>query len=109
MFANIYPYLTEISLALITLVCCFVLIKWHTNPNNTFNLTDTLLGPDGKVSLYKIGQAAALIVSTWAFIIMVQKDKMTEYYFYGYMGIWSGVNLAKNIFGKATDGSTSKT
>lgn len=106
---NLLPYLTEISLALIALVCVAVLIKWHTNPTNTFDLTDTLLGPDGKVSLYKIGQAAALIVSTWAFIIMVQKDKMTEYYFYGYMGIWSGVNLAKNIFGKATDGSTNKT
>ncbi len=106
---NLLPYLTELSLVVISLVCVAVLIKWQTNPANTFDLTDTLLGVDGKVSLYKIGQAAALIVSTWAFIIMVQKDKMTEYYFYGYMAIWSGVNLAKNIFGKATDGSTSKT
>lgn len=105
---NLLPYLTEISLALIALVCCTVLIRWQNNPKNTFDLTDTLLGPDGKVSLYKIGQAAALIVSTWAFIIMVQKDKMTEYYFYGYMAVWSGINLAKNIFGKAPDGSTSK-
>lgn len=103
------PYATEISLALITLIICVILYKWHNNPHNTFNLTDALLGPDERVSLYKIGQAVALIVSTWAFIIMVQKDKLTEFYFYGYMSIWAGINLAKNIFGKAPDGSTSKT
>lgn len=101
-------YSTEISLAVITLVICIILYKWHNNSANTFDLTDALLGPDNKVSLYKIGQATALIVSTWAFIIMVQKDKLTEFYFYGYMGIWSGINLAKNIFGKAQDGSTSQ-
>lgn len=105
----ILPYLTELSLALITVVCVTILIKWHNNPENRFDLTDCLMGEDGKVSLFKIGQAAALIVSTWAFIIMVQKDKMTEYYFYGYMGVWSGINLAKNIFGKAPDGITNKT
>lgn len=105
----ILPYLTELSLALITIVFSIILIKWHTNPNNNFDLSHCLTDETGKVSLFKIGQASALIVSTWAFIIMVQKDKMTEYYFYGYMGIWSGINLAKNIFGKAPDGSTSKT
>ena len=105
----ILPYLTELSLVVITLACVIILYKWHNSADNTFDLTDTLLGPDGKVSLYKVGQAAALIVSTWAFIIMVQKDKMTEYYFYGYMTIWSGINLAKNIFGKAPDGGTNKT
>ncbi len=102
------PYLTEISLALLSIACVTILIKWHNNPANRFDLTDALMGDDNKVSLYKIGQATALIVSTWAFIIMVQKDKLTEYYFYGYMGVWSGINLAKNIFGKAPDGSTSK-
>lgn len=106
---NLLPYLTELSLALTTLVCCIVLIQWHKNPKNTFDLTDTLIGEDGKASLYKIGQASALIVSTWAFIIMVQKDKLTEFYFYGYMGVWSGINLAKNIFGKAPDAGTNKT
>lgn len=105
----ILPYLTEISLALITIACVTILVRWQNNPDNNFDLTDCLLGEDRKVSLYKIGQASALIVSTWAFIIMVQKNQMTEYYFYGYMGVWSGINLAKNIFGKAPDGSTSKT
>lgn len=106
---NLLPYLTEISLIIITVVACGLIIRWHTDPKSSFDLRDLLVGEDGKASLFRIGQAAALIVSTWAFIILVQKDKLTEYYFYGYMGIWSGINLAKNIFGKATDGSTSQT
>ena len=101
-------YSVEISLAVITLVACILLYKWHNNPGNTFDLTDALLGEDRKVSLYKIGQAAALIVSSWAFIVMVQRDKLTEFYFYGYMGVWSGINLAKNLLGKAPDANTTK-
>ena len=101
-------FLTEISLVIVTLAVCFLLYTWQKNPNNTFDLTDALLGEDGRVSLYKIGQAAALIVSTWAFIILVQRDKLSEYYFYGYMGVWSGINLAKNLLQKAPDASTDK-
>jgi hypothetical protein len=101
-------YSIELSLAAITLVIFLLLYKWHNNPNNTFDLTDALLGEDGKASLYKIGQAAALIISSWAFIVMVQRDKLTEFYFYGYMGVWSGINLAKNLLGKAPDAGTNK-
>lgn len=100
---NLLLYLTEISLLIIALVCCVVLFRWHNSSTNTFDLTDVLVGPDGKASLYKIGQAAALLVSTWAFVIMVQRDKLTEFYFYGYMGIWSGINLIKNILNKPAE------
>ena len=98
-----------VSFSVLLTLVMLLLYRWHTNPSNKFNLTDTLLGEDGKASLFKLGQASALIVSTWAFVVLVQHDKLTEYYFYGYMGIWSGINLAKNLFGKAPDGSTDKT
>lgn len=101
-------YTLEISLALITIVICVLLYRWQTNPNNTFDLTHALIGEDGKFSLFRAGQATALIVSSWAFIILVQQGKLTESYFYGYMGVWSGVNLAKNLLGKAPDASTDK-
>lgn len=97
-----------IVLSLCAFLIFVLLYRWHNNPNSPFDLTHALLGEDGKASLFKIGQACALVVSTWAFVVLVQKDKLTEYYFYGYMGIWSGVNLVKNIFGKAPDASTSK-
>lgn len=103
-------YMTQISLAAITIIVLLILYIWQTNKNNTFDLIDVLLGPDGKVSLYKIGQAVALVVSTWAFVSLVQNDKLTEYYFFGYMTVWSGINLAKNIFVKAPeDASSNKT
>ena len=101
-------YIVELSLGFITLVVFWIIYQWQKNNENTFDLTDALLGEDGKVSLYKIGQAAALVVSTWAFVVLVQRDKLTEYYFCGYMGIWSGINLAKNIFVKAPDAGTNQ-
>lgn len=105
---ELLPFLPEISLTLLALFFSVVLYRWQKQ-NDDFDLRHVLIGPDGKVSLFKIGQATALSVSSWAFIIMVQQDKLTEYYFLGYMTIWSGINLAKNIFVKAPDGSTSKT
>lgn len=102
-------YSVHISLALMSLVICLLLYRWHTKPGNGFDLTDALLGEDGKFSLYRAGQATALIVSSWAFIVLVQQDKLTEYYFYGYMGVWSGINLAKNLLGKAPDAGSNKT
>ena len=106
---EILNYTTEMSLFVITIVIGVIIYKWHTSVNNHFDLSHALMGEDNKVSLYKIGQATALVVSTWAFVTLVQRDKLTEYYFYGYMGIWSGINLAKNLFGKAPDGGTNKT
>ena len=102
-------YSVQISLALISLVICILLYRWQSDPNNTFDLTDALLGEDGKFSLFRAGQATALIISSWAFVILVQHDKLTEFYFYGYMGVWSGINLAKNLLGKAPDAGSDKT
>jgi hypothetical protein len=96
----INAYALEASLAFITLIAIVLLYRWHTSKENNFDLTDALLGDDGKVSLFKIGQATALIVSTWGFIILIQQGKLTEIYFTTYMSIWAGINLARNIFGK---------
>ena len=101
-------YLIEISISTIVIVLCILMYRWHTNPNNSFSLIDAIVGEDGKFSLFRAGQAVALIVSTWAFVILVERNTLTEYYFYGYMGVWSGINLAKNLLTKASDGSTSK-
>lgn len=96
-------YITEIFLATL-LVGMFVLAwVWQNNKSNTFDLTDVLLGEDGKASLFKVGQATALVITSAAFIILVQRDKLTEPYFYGYMTIWSGINLAKNLLSKPAE------
>lgn len=89
--------LPTVALSAIIAVVGVVLYIWQRN-QNAFDLKDMLVGADGKASINKFGQATALVISSWGFITLVQHDKMTEYYFIGYMTVWSGVNLAKTIF-----------
>jgi hypothetical protein len=70
---------------------------------------DALLDDNGKVSSFKVGQATALVVSTWGFVVLVQQDKLTEWYYTAYMTVWAGVSLAKNMFNTgAQNASTNK-
>lgn len=77
------------SLLVIAIVVGTILIIWQRRHPN-FDLADLITGPNGKVSLKKMGVASALIVSTWGFASLVQQGKMTEFYFIGYMAVWCG-------------------
>ena len=69
-------------------------IKWHIDPNCDFNLQDLLVNHrTKKLSLYKIGQFFALLVSTWILIHETRMGRITEFLFMGYMAVWSGSNL----------------
>lgn len=89
--------LPTVALSAVILAVGVVLYLWQRD-GNTFDLKDMLIGVDGKTSLHKFGQATALVISSWGFITLVQHDRMTEWFFIGYMSVWSGVNLAKTIF-----------
>jgi hypothetical protein len=89
--------LPTLALSVIVALVGVVLYIWQRN-QNAFDLKDMLVGADGKASINKFGQATALVISSWGFITLVQNDKMTEWFFIGYMSVWSGVNLAKTIF-----------
>ena len=87
--------LSLIVLLVGALLAALLLRHWqHSHPD--FDLSDLLTGDNGKVSLSKFGQAAALAVSTWGFVVMVQQGKMTEYYFIGYMVAWTGAKLIQS-------------
>lgn len=67
-----------------------------------------------KPSLGRIGQFTALVVSTWAMVELVLDDKLTEWFFTGYMLTWAGAqaaSLALKIRGQAgtTETSTAQT
>jgi hypothetical protein len=95
-------YGSAVLLGVIAIAACYMLYRWqHNHPN--FDLSDLLTGDNGKVSLAKFGQAAALIVSTWGFVALVQQGKLTESYFVGYMGIWAGYRLAQSAIGKQAE------
>jgi len=66
---------------------------WQRDNTNNFDLLD-LISIDGKLSLAKTGQLVALLVSTWGFVALVRAEKLTEFYFTGYMLAWAGANLA---------------
>ncbi len=70
-----------------------LLLTWHRAADE-FDLRWSVVdATTGKVSLFKLGQLAALIVSTWGFVVLIERDKMTEFYFVGYMLAWSGANI----------------
>jgi hypothetical protein len=102
-------YSVEISLAVISLVVCAILYTWQKDKSNSFDLMDALLGEDGKASLYRIGQATALITSTWGFIVLIQQGKLTEWYFTAYMTVWAGANVVKTIFAQPSGGTNAGT
>lgn len=85
-------WLAPVSLLVLALLTLWLLIRWQRN-HPDFDLADLLTGDNGRVSLAKFGQAAALVVSTWGFAVLVQQGKLTEMYFVGYMTVWAGYRL----------------
>ncbi len=67
---------------------------WQRDSTNKFDLLDLISGDDGKLSLSKTGQLVALLVSTWGFVALTRADKMSEWFFTGYMLAWAGANIA---------------
>ena len=81
-------------LIIATLVVLISAWLWQRDSTNKFDLLDLISGDDGKLSLSKTGQLVALLVSTWGFVAITRADKMTEWYFAGYMLAWAGANIA---------------
>ena len=86
-------------LAGVVLVICLLLLIWQRK-HPAFDLSDLITGDNGRVSLSKCGQASALVVSTWGFVVLIQQGKLTEMYFLGYMTVWSGARLMQTFIDK---------
>jgi hypothetical protein len=91
-------------LALASLFLAILLWLWHTDKDTPFDLTALFIDSRTKrVSLMKVGQAIAMLTSTWVLIYETRQGRLSEYLFVGYMLAWSGANLAnKFISGKQT-------
>ena len=77
------------------LVFLLTIGRWNRDPKERFQLSDLLIGQDGRASLDKVGQFVALSVSTWGFVYITRNDSLSEYYFTGYMLSWGGLGVAK--------------
>ena len=54
-------------------------------------------------SLGRQGQYTALLVSTWGFVTLILSDKLTEFYFVGYIATWTtaqGISALLKIKGQ---------
>ncbi len=60
-------------------------------------------------SLNKIGQGLALIVSTWGFLVLVERNLLTEFYFTGYMAVWAGSTVLSQYVASKAPSSTTRT
>lgn len=85
---------------LLTIVTCFLLLLlwvWHRDSRSKIDLTD-LICKEGRVDEKKFTRLGAWIVSTWGFVYMILDDQFTEWYFVGYMGIWTGNAILDKYF-----------
>jgi hypothetical protein len=88
------------TLALIggTAVIAAALVYWHLSKETDFDLRWVLVDTStGKVSLYKVGQATALMVSTWVLVHETRAGTLSEWLFAAYMFVWTGANIANKM------------
>jgi hypothetical protein len=67
----------------------FLMLKWQMQEKDGFDLKDIICSR-GKLSSSKVARFGAFMVSTWCFIYLTANDKLTEWYFMGYMAAWVG-------------------
>jgi len=70
---------------------------WHVESKTPFDLRKTIINKDGSVSLGKLGQAVALMVSTWVLIHETRAGVLSEWLFIGYMAAWAAANLTSKF------------
>lgn len=93
-----------IILTIILVSCTVYLIRLNNDKRNSIYLLD-LVTTAGILNERKLTRFFTWLVSTWGFIYLLTDDKLTEWYFIGYMGAW----VANALIGKTlTDRETSE-
>ena len=86
--------LDVIVLSIASLILLGFLIYWHLDEKTHFDVRDLMVDHQTKIlSLNKIGQLFALLVSTWIIIHETRVGRLSEFLFTGYMAVWSGSSL----------------
>ncbi len=84
---------TDTGMALLLTVVVLVLLGmvfyFHRDPSSKFDLRD-LICYRGELNQGKFMRFGAWIISTWGFVYLVLDQKLTEWYFAGYMAAWAG-------------------
>lgn len=92
---HVNPMAVVLALIIAFILILLILLQLR---KDTFDLRYLIMDTAShQPSIYKIGQLAALIVSTWGFVYLTLHDKLTEFYFTAFMAIWAGTNVGNNI------------
>lgn len=88
----------ELVLAAILGLVVLALVAVTRDQRNCVSLLQLVVeARTGRLSLSRVGQLVALIVSSWGFVALVRADKLTEWYFSSYMIAWAGARLASQF------------
>lgn len=76
-------------LTLVVLVLLGMLWAFHRDQNSDLDLRD-LICYRGQLNQGKFMRFGAWIISTWGFVYLIMDQKLSEWYFAGYMAAWAG-------------------
>jgi hypothetical protein len=99
------------TVILITGVLLFliILVVWHKDESR-FDLKEIIVDTEtNTVSLYKLGQVLALLISTWVLIHETRNGRLNEYLFSLYMFAWAGANSLNKYIDNKGKSETNKT
>ena len=75
-----------------------VIVLWHREKESNFDIRYIVIDSKTEnVSLSKLGQFVALVVSTSALWYEMMHGRLTEWLFIGYMMAWAGANIASKL------------
>ena len=65
--------------------------------HNRIDFKDILVDENGKASPTKIFQTGCFLTSTWGFIVLADAGTLQEWFFNGYILLWSATRLATKM------------
>lgn len=87
-----FNYVDTVILITGVLLVLITLVVWHKDESR-FDLKEIIVDTEtNTVSLYKLGQVLALLISTWVLINETRAGRLNEFLFTMYMVSWAGAN-----------------
>ena len=89
--------LMYVILTLFVIFALYYLRKVDKDKKSPYSVMD-LIADNGKIQERKVTRFGTWIVSTWGFVYLIIQDRLDEWYFVGYMGVWvANAILAKKM------------
>jgi len=97
-----------IILTVLMVSCTIYLIRLNNDKRSSIYLLD-LVTTAGILNERKLTRFLTWVVSTWGFIYLLADDKLTEWYFIGYMGAWvANALIGKTVIDRETSEYTTR-